>query len=280
MGGLAIDPVHLRVERLRPVIAAHRHSNTSYELHYTREGSGTFTVDGRSGPVAEGTVYITGPGVVHTQLSDPADPVLEYCLYLSCERREAAAGPAALFAETGFWLGRDDGRVLALLEELLRELRAPQPDTPELAEALLRQLIVVLTRRYRESADAPSVLPPGPPARAAVLPAVEDAFFYRYRDLTPAELSGLMGVSVRQMQRFLQERFGKTFTQKLTEARMAAAERFLLDTALSISEIAERLGYASIEHFSTAFRRSRGCPPTRWRRERLRASVMDGEGKG
>ena len=45
LGSLQIMPVHVRVEQLRPIIAAHRHSNASYEIHYTQRGSGTVTID-------------------------------------------------------------------------------------------------------------------------------------------------------------------------------------------------------------------------------------------
>ena len=38
LGSLLIEPVHVRIEELRPVIAAHAHSNTSYEIHYTARG--------------------------------------------------------------------------------------------------------------------------------------------------------------------------------------------------------------------------------------------------
>ena len=58
------------------------------------------------------------------------------------------------------------------------------------------------------------------------MPIIEDAFFYRYQTLTLTELAGLLNLSVRQTQRLLVSNFGKTFSQKLTDARMAAACQF------------------------------------------------------
>ena len=46
LGSLLIEPVHVRIEELRPVIAAHAHSNTSYEIHYTAAGTGSAGVAG------------------------------------------------------------------------------------------------------------------------------------------------------------------------------------------------------------------------------------------
>ncbi len=270
LGGLQIAPVHVRIEQLRPVIAAHTHSNTSYEIHYARQGRGTVTIDGVSRPVEADTLYITGPGVVHAQISEPAMPIVEYCLYLNCRRMSAGRGdPFALFAETAFWMGRDEGRLLPLLEQLIEENRQMQPGAAEMSETILKQIIIRLTRMYRQDAAVKPAPNPAPLlTRAGFLPIIEDAFFYRYRTLTLSDLSRLLNLSARQTQRLLQQNFGRTFSQKLTEARMAAASQYLLSTALSVTEISERTGFSSIEHFSAAFRRFTGRSPRQYRKEK------------
>ena len=122
LGAMLVSPVHVRIEELRPVIAAHTHSNTSYEIHYAERGAGTVTIDGETHPVTADTLYITGPRVVHAQASPPETPVTEYCLYLDCRRVSAAPGdPFALFIDTAFWMGRDEGRVYPLLKRLIEE---------------------------------------------------------------------------------------------------------------------------------------------------------------
>lgn len=268
LGDLQIAPVHVRIEQLRPVIAAHTHSNTSYEIHYARQGRGTVTIDGVTRPVEADTLYITGPGVVHAQVSEAAAPIEEYCLYLNCRRTTALRGdPFALFAETTFWMGRDEGRLLPLLDQLIRENRQMQPGAAEMSETILKQIIILLTRMYRaDGAAAPAPSPAPLLTRAGFLPIIEDAFFYRYRTLTLTDLSGLLNLSTRQTQRLLQQNFGRTFSQKLTEARMAAASQYLLNTSLSVTEISERTGFSSIEHFSAAFRRFNGMSPRAYRK--------------
>ena len=274
LGSLRIAPVHVRIEQLRPIIAAHRHANTSYEIHYTERGSGTVTIDGVTRSIGPGTLYITGPNVVHAQQSDTSDPINEYCLYLNCRRSaHVPDDPFSLFADTLFWMGLDCNRIFPLLRQLIDENRSPQPGTAEMSEALLRQIIVHLTRMYHQG-SAPLPSPPSFPAltRAGLMPIVEDAFFYRYRTLTIQDLSRLLNLSIRQTQRLLQINFGKTFSQKLTEARMAAASQFLTNTDLSITAISDRLGFSSVEHFSTAFRRFTGCSPREYRKQQKNAS--------
>ncbi len=267
MGPLQVSPVHMRIEQLRPIIAAHSHSNVSYEIHYTEQGRGTVTVGGQTYDVFPGRLYVTGPGVVHAQFSDLRDPVVEYCLYLNCRQFvRASSDPLTLFVNTHFWMGADNGLVFALLRQLVEENRTPQPDARQMSETLLRQVVIQLTRLYR-SALAPEPGPMSVPAltRDGLMPVIEDAFYYRYATLTLPELARLLNFSVRQTQRLLQANFGKTFSKKLTEARMAAACQHLENSGLSVTEIAERVGFSSIEHFSNAFRRSMGLSPRQYR---------------
>ena len=269
LGTLHVAPVHVRIEQLRPIIAAHRHSNTSYEIHYTERGSGSVTIDGVTRNIGADTLYITGPGIVHAQLADASDPITEYCLYLNCQRTGRSSNdPFALFADTPFWMGQDNGRIYPLLRQLAEENRNPRPGAREMSQTLLIQIIILLMRMYRQdTAPMPKAVFTPALTRAGFMPIIEDAFFYRYRTLTLQELARLMNLSTRQIQRLLQENFGKTFSQKLTEARMAAASQFLVNTDLSITEISDRIGFSSIEHFSTAFRRFMGCSPRKYRQE-------------
>ena len=269
LGCLDIVPVHIRLEQLNPVIAAHRHSNISYEIHYTAQGTGSVIIDGVTWPVAPDLLYVTGPGVIHAQYSNPEDPVIEYCLYLNCVRR-SRSDPSGLsaFPDTPFWMGSDSGRAAPLLKELLEENRQFRPGKYEMMEVLLRQIVITLTRMYQqEPLDATEKKRPEGQTVSGRMPLIEDTFFYHYADLTLEDLAAALHLSPRQTQRLLREYFGKNFSQKLTEARMAAACHYLQKTDLSVTTISEMLGFSSIEHFSAAFRRAMGCSARDYRKQ-------------
>lgn len=267
LNGLRVSPVLVRREALRPVISAHQHSYVTYEIHYAAGGRGNVTVNGRTWPVSADTLYVTGPSVIHQQSNDELDPVIEYCLTLDCEAVDPNRRSAlTLFIETTFWMGKDNGHVGALMKALIEENRNPGIDTLEMSEAILRQIIITLTRLYRAEHPAStrgSHATTG--TKSDIKPMIDDLFCYQCSNLTLSMLADMLSLSVRQTQRLLQASYGKTFSQKLMEARFASASHMLSNTSLSITEISERLGFSSIEYFSTAFRKFMGCSPREYR---------------
>jgi AraC-like DNA-binding protein len=63
-------------------------------------------------------------------------------------------------------------------------------------------------------------------------------------------------------------REGTSFRSLLDEVRMAFAEEFLSNRAMTIEEIAARLGYSEAASFTRAFARWRGVPPGKFRARR------------
>lgn len=270
--GIVVQPVHARIEKLRPIIAAHSHSRTSYEIHCTVRGRGAVTVSDVRYPVYAGLLYVTGPEIVHAQHSDPADPVLEYCLYLNCRapaqnKRATAVGKS--FANTKFWIGPDTEDVAGAVLQLIEEERARRFGHESMLQAVIHKIIVLLARTYQDESMKGDVADTGRFTSAAgYYPMVEDGFFYGYQTLKLEEVAEMLHFSKRQTQRFLKGHYGKTFTQKLTEARMSAAAQMLINTSMTIGEIAEQTGFSSGEHFSTAFRRYYNMSPGSYRKEK------------
>ncbi|NPT56009.1 AraC family transcriptional regulator [Paraburkholderia elongata] len=84
---------------------------------------------------------------------------------------------------------------------------------------------------------------------------------------TLEDMARLMNTSQRTLKRRLQEE-GTTFRVLLAQSRGTMAEELLRDGRLSLSEIAERLGFSDLSSFSQAFKRWYGEAPSTFRRER------------
>jgi AraC-like DNA-binding protein len=78
-------------------------------------------------------------------------------------------------------------------------------------------------------------------------------------------IADLADLTPRSLQRALRLQ-GTSYRDLLNEARLAYAEKRLLDSDDSIAEIARRLGYREPGHFTRAFRRSHRLSPREFRR--------------
>jgi AraC-like DNA-binding protein len=82
---------------------------------------------------------------------------------------------------------------------------------------------------------------------------------------TVPQLAALSGFSRPAFARNFEQALGQSPMRYLTEWRMTLARDYLRMDELSITEIAQRVGYGSPNAFSATFLRHHGRPPGRWR---------------
>ena len=78
------------------------------------------------------------------------------------------------------------------------------------------------------------------------------------------------GMSKATFSRHFKAHTGKTFTQFLSEVRIDYAARQLVESSLSISEIAFGVGFNNLSHFNHTFRTIQGCAPSAIQRNSAR----------
>jgi len=85
------------------------------------------------------------------------------------------------------------------------------------------------------------------------------------RDLTVAELAGLIHHHPNYFIRFFKNHMGLTPMAYIYDRRLEKARQLLTSSDLSIGEIALAAGFNDIFHFSKAFKRKLGVPPSEFR---------------
>lgn len=258
----------LSVEKhIRP-IPMHAHSKNSYELHYIPFGSGTLNCGSEKYSITPGTLFMTGPGVPHEQLSDPENPMTEYCVYLKIDRGEKSrkSSLSVIFADTFFWFGSDDGRVHELIKKTFAELDSSCTGRELMIESLMIQLVLTMIRLYQSGGSRSDESEKKNFCSDLTYLIIEETFLYDYSSITLNLLAEKLGLGKRQTERLLRKHYNKSFQQKKTEARMFAASTLLRESSKSITEISEELGYSSCEHFSGAFKKYSGLTPSEYRK--------------
>ena len=65
--------------------------------------------------------------------------------------------------------------------------------------------------------------------------------------------------------RLFRKHTGLSINRYLTQVRMTIAANLLKDPAISVGEVAIKVGYSSIAYFSSAFRKEYNYTPREWR---------------
>lgn len=280
LGNIWINVLYIDYEAPRPSWHYEHHEHSSYELHVVTEGRGIVRANGREYAIVPNTLYITGPHMFHEQLADRTEPMNEYCLnfeILKPRRRwtkhnQDMAPDTELMeqvlASTTFWFGRDSQHCGELFAGLFRELSERRIGCQHNIQSLISQIIVATIRTLQD----------GGAANKSVMPLkllndtrrhLVDLYFRNWRGpLTPEELAGQIGTTVRQLQRIMQQYYGMSFKEKLISMRMEQARRLLLETGLTVGEIAEHCGYSDSHPFSSQFKKHFGLPPGAYRTKR------------
>lgn len=90
---------------------------------------------------------------------------------------------------------------------------------------------------------------------------------HNYQTLTLTELSERFHYSKPHLCTLIKQNTGVSLTAMLRQLRMSKAVEYLRRSHLSVSEIAELVGYHSADHFSRVFRGTYGISPQEYRRQ-------------
>ncbi|WP_339292586.1 helix-turn-helix domain-containing protein [Paenibacillus sp. FSL W8-0187] len=100
---------------------------------------------------------------------------------------------------------------------------------------------------------------------------VQEVKAYIEKHYTKAELSldylqDKFGISGKYLSRLFKEEYGLKFVDFLIDLRIQEAKRLLTESALSVQEITERVGYSSPISFARTFKKITGVPPMDYRK--------------
>ncbi len=100
-----------------------------------------------------------------------------------------------------------------------------------------------------------------------------DALQYVERNFTNPEttqqiVAEQLGLSVSHFSRSFKEEIGCTFSQYITNMRLAYAQKMLMEPHRKVTEIAELSGYPDYPHFSKTFKKHFGLSPVEFRNQK------------
>lgn len=102
---------------------------------------------------------------------------------------------------------------------------------------------------------------------------------YQRYDLSLEEVADYAGLSKAYLSRLFKEKTGSKYIEYLTACRMEQAKRMLLETNLSVKQIAEAVGYINVPGFRNKFKSYFGINASEIRRKYRSGTALEEQGE-
>jgi len=228
-------------------------------VKYCVKGRGFCEVAGRRFPVGQGDVFAVPRGLSHAYASDERDPWTVYWFHAQGDDLESWLERLALSAEAPVLRVGLDAGLLRLFRELVETLEEdPGLQRVLYASQVLHHLLGRLLLSKRRSPARGS-------SRDRVRASIELMSAQPERALDVRGLASRAGLSTSRYAALFRELSGSGPRSYLEQRRMERAAELLRGSSQRVADVALSVGYADPLHFSRAFRRRVGLPPTAYR---------------
>jgi AraC-like DNA-binding protein len=239
-------------DTLRP--APHTHPEGVYHYMYVIRGKGWIRIADKTFAFAPGQMYLTGPGVTHAFDHDLQDPLvtveLKFQILDAALDEKMRSMPFALDARKNavgqrvwdMWQEKDKGNLM------YQQVLAAQ--AYELM-CLLQRLAV--EQQWED-----------PKARASLEPALRYMRAHLGQPITLTELADAVHLDRVYFAKKFKKVMGLAPMEYLRNARIEQAKEWMVVTDKSITQIAEELGFQTLQHFSAVFLKATGLSPRKY----------------
>lgn len=235
----------------------HTHSHT--ELFYIVGGKGQFLIEDRLYPVNPNNLVIINPNVTHTEVSLNALP-LEYIVLgidgVSLATSEHSNGQFCILDHF------ESVEISGCLRNILREMEQKSPGYEDVCQAYMEILVIRLMR------NTDLAVPSEPRTLSANR---QCAAVRRYIDLhfkeplTLEQLAEEAHINKYYLSHTFKREYGESPINYMISRRIEESKYLLAETDLSMSQIAQLLGFSSLSYFSQVFRRTQSISPKEYR---------------
>ena len=143
------------------------------------------------------------------------------------------------------------------LRRMQRVCASPSPGARAIAAGIAMTLLATIVAGQESDRDS-------------LAPLIQQAQGLLIQNVSVPTVAKTLGISYITFYRQFKKALGLSPREYIHQIRISRAENFLTSTDLTIKEIAARLGYYSVSHFSQEFKKAKSKPPAVWRKEASR----------
>ncbi|MEM6758758.1 MAG: GlxA family transcriptional regulator [Pseudomonadota bacterium] len=199
--------------------------------------------------LAQGGFLDARPAAIHWEYHDSfAEQFPQVDLvrnvFVADDRHMTASGGTAAADLMLHLIAQDHGQDLSnevadqLVYNAVREASAPQKASLQSRHAMRNKHLAVAIKNMQDNLDAP---------------------------ISPSVIAADLGISVRQLERLFGKYLNTTPKRYFVELRLHRARHLLVQTEMSVTDVAMACGYENVGHFSRTYRATFGVAPMKQR---------------
>lgn len=235
----------------------HTHNHT--ELFFIVSGKGQFLIQDQFFPVGINNLVIINPNVLHTEDSLNAQP-LEY-IVLGIEGIELANDENSN-GQFSILDHMESVEISGCLRNILREMEQKNTGYEDVCQAYMEILIIRLMRSTTLSVPSEPQISSGNRQCAAVRRYIDLHF---KEPLTLEQLAEESHMNKYYLSHAFKREYGTSPINYMISRRIEESKYLLAETDLSMTQIAQLLGFSSLSYFSQVFRRTQSVSPLEYR---------------
>ena len=240
------------------------HTHNHAELFYIVGGKGQFLIEDQLYPVNTNHLVIINPNVTHTEVSLNAQPLEYIVLGIEGVELSMTENSNGQFCILDHFESMD---ITSSLRNILREMEQKQPGYEDICQAFMEILIIRLMRSTGLSVPAEPQNSVGNHQCAAVRRYIDHHF---KESLTLDQLADEAHMNKYYLSHAFKQEYGISPINYMISRRLEESKYLLAETDLSMSQIAQLLGFSSLSYFSQVFRKTQGLSPMEYRQDNKR----------
>ena len=237
------------------------HTHNHAELFYIVGGKGQFLIEDQLYPVNTNHLVIINPNVTHTEVSLNAQPLEYIVLGIEGVELSITENSNGQFCILDHFESMD---ITSCLRNILREMELKQPGYEDICQAFMEILIIRLMRSTGLSVPAEPQNNVGNHQCAAVRRYIDHHF---KESLTLDQLASEAHMNKFYLSHAFKQEYGVSPINYMISRRINESKYLLAETDLSLSQIAQLLGFSSLSYFSQVFRKTQGVSPMEYRQD-------------
>ena len=235
------------------------HTHNHLELFYIVGGKGQFLIQDQLYPVNPNNLVVINPNVTHTEVSLNAQP-LEY-IVLGIEGIELATSESSN-GQFNILDHFESVEISSCLRNILREMEQKNTGYEDVCQAYMEILIIRLMRNIALAVPTESQVVSGNRQCASVKRYIDLHF---KEALTLEQLAEDAHMNKYYLSHAFKREYGISPINYMITKRIEESKYLLAETDLSMSQIAQLLGFSSLSYFSQVFRRTQATTPMEYR---------------